>query len=510
MQNALSLFESRVFGQVFTLFFLTLACVLITGWAVRKVRERNGGRVQQDRVSIRALIVGGALLAPVWAFSFGLVLIMLWKLAWSFDPHRIEPTDLRWYALAIVGLFTAIAGLIGAPLAMIRIQATERQTNAQEQGLVTERITRAVEGLGSEKTTSNIGRVYHLSLPVEEDFFVPKGEKFEVPEDPHPAEILRVENWEQQDDNHQDVPGQRYVVKRWLRPDTYVEWEGQAPQLPAEARIDEPGKWQAISRTEPNMEVRIGAIFALERIAQDSDRDHVQIMEILCAYIRENSPAADAADPPDGLRPGQLIMWIGEQPRLRHDIQTALMVLGRRSDHQRRIEDQTQDRRGKAFRLDLSGSNLQRADFSGLNFDRALFRRCRLEGCYANGAFFRSANFRKANLRPLFFETADFSGAYFRQTQFETARIFRQAEVDGALFRQMDLSQMPLEACSKVMVDFKSNTVCPSLPAHWPTYDCSWRTLQRNWQSWAVDRSHVFAGSKATEDAGDPDDDEDG
>ena len=49
----------------------------------------------------------------------------------------------------------------------------------------------------------------------------------------------------------------------------------------------------------PNLEVRIGAIYALERIAQDSLRDHIQIMEILCAYIRENSHATPPQDFPE-------------------------------------------------------------------------------------------------------------------------------------------------------------------------------------------------------------------
>ena len=35
--------------------------------------------------------------------------------------------------------------------------------------------------------------------------------------------------------------------------------------------------------TDANIEVRLGAVYALERISQDSDRDHMQIMEILCA-----------------------------------------------------------------------------------------------------------------------------------------------------------------------------------------------------------------------------------
>ncbi len=35
--------------------------------------------------------------------------------------------------------------------------------------------------------------------------------------------------------------------------------------------------------------VRIGAIYALERIARDSDKDHWTIMEVLTSYVRENS-----------------------------------------------------------------------------------------------------------------------------------------------------------------------------------------------------------------------------
>ena len=40
----------------------------------------------------------------------------------------------------------------------------------------------------------------------------------------------------------------------------------------------------------PNIEVRLGAIYALERIAIDSPRDQWTIMEILTAYVRQNAP----------------------------------------------------------------------------------------------------------------------------------------------------------------------------------------------------------------------------
>ena len=47
-------------------------------------------------------------------------------------------------------------------------------------------------------------------------------------------------------------------------------------------------------RTAPNLEVRIGAILTLERIARDNAAEHVRVMDILCAYIRENAKARDA------------------------------------------------------------------------------------------------------------------------------------------------------------------------------------------------------------------------
>ncbi len=50
------------------------------------------------------------------------------------------------------------------------------------------------------------------------------------------------------------------------------------------------GDREAGTRTVPNVQVRLGAIQALERIAQDSDRDHIRGTEIPCAYLRENAP----------------------------------------------------------------------------------------------------------------------------------------------------------------------------------------------------------------------------
>src|SRR5579871_5378315 len=49
---------------------------------------------------------------------------------------------------------------------------------------------------------------------------------------------------------------------------------------------------------KPNIEVRLGAIYALERIARDSPRDHWTIMEVLTAYVRQNAPVVNPGETP--------------------------------------------------------------------------------------------------------------------------------------------------------------------------------------------------------------------
>lgn len=59
--------------------------------------------------------------------------------------------------------------------------------------------------------------------------------------------------------------------------------------LGAVKTVKVPEDGQVVERTEPNIEVRIGAILALEQIAKKNLGVHVQIMEILCTCIRENA-----------------------------------------------------------------------------------------------------------------------------------------------------------------------------------------------------------------------------
>jgi hypothetical protein len=71
---------------------------------------------------------------------------------------------------------------------------------------------------------------------------------------------------------------------------------------------------------DKRLTVRLGGIYALERIARDSRKDHRQILEVLTAYVRDNAPWPPKVAQP--LKEGQAL-----KPAT--DIQAILTVLTR-------------------------------------------------------------------------------------------------------------------------------------------------------------------------------------
>jgi hypothetical protein len=107
-------------------------------------------------------------------------------------------------------------------------------------------------------------------------------------------------------------------------------------------------------------EVRLGGIYALERIAKDSAPDGATIAEVLTAFIRGRAPWPSARpDQPGGDTP------IDEIPFLRYrapDVQAALTVLGR------------QPSMSESRPLNLSDTDLRRADLSNTDLQGAMLR----------------------------------------------------------------------------------------------------------------------------------------
>jgi hypothetical protein len=146
------------------------------------------------------------------------------------------------------------------------------------------------------------------------------------------------------------------------------------------------------------LDVRIGGIYALERVARDSARDHPSVMEVLTAFIREHSREPW---PPHG--PGK-----EREQWTRPDVQAAVTVIGR-WDAKRDIDH-----------IDLGGADLTRADLTGAilavtNLDSADLTGADLDGANLDGAsLFRTilgnANLHAARLGADL-DSADLTGA---------------------------------------------------------------------------------------------------
>ena len=166
----------------------------------------------------------------------------------------------------------------------------------------------------------------------------------------------------------------------------------------------------------PSADARLGGIYALQRIMQDSPRDQPAIVAALCAFVRNRANMATAES---SLIPLASILTPA-------DVQAALTAVGTRNT--------AYD--GSAAAVDLtcaylSGACLSRALLSGANLSGANLRRALLSGAYLTGANLRRALFSGANLTGAYLTGADLTGADLTSARFTGAH-FSRADLSGA------------------------------------------------------------------------------
>lgn len=164
----------------------------------------------------------------------------------------------------------------------------------------------------------------------------------------------------------------------------------------------------------PELAIRLGGIYALERIARDSARDHATVMEVLTAFVRETPPLATPSVPSP--RPGQ-----GGRPRLRADVQAAVSVVGRR--------DVTHDHPDR--RIDLAEANLGGADLAGADLHGADLAQADLTDAELTGADLSHSNLWRANLTRVDLVGSNLADAILEDADLTDARL-TQANLDGA------------------------------------------------------------------------------
>jgi uncharacterized protein YjbI with pentapeptide repeats len=196
---------------------------------------------------------------------------------------------------------------------------------------------------------------------------------------------------------------------------------------------------------DEKLEMRLGGIYSLERIAKDSKEDHLVVMEVLTAFIREKTTSQEYGKP--------------DKPTA--DIQSALTVIGRRN-----TDNDSQ-------RLNLSGchlqgailnrANLQEAELIHANLHKAILEQANLQKAHLNNANLQGADLNGANLQKAFLLSANLQGAKLMDTNLQGAYLrsehyhqgenliatnLQEAFLFGANLQQADLENANLQEAS--------------------------------------------------------------
>ena len=247
----------------------------------------------------------------------------------------------------------------------------------------------------------------------------------------------------------------RAYVEEYKRPNSFAE---QSPDtIPEQAdtsqQIDIIKATDSLSKTDNNgnplIASRLSGIYALERIAKDNITHHIEIMRIICAYIRHNSPNRYKADITEG----------GQSPR--EDITAAIHIIAQRdkwSDGWERLEQE----REKEYYIDLNGcylclANLEKASLISARFSRTNLRGADFKDAELRGANFiyadmTSANFISANLRNTNFSSANLNSASFNDTDLSEMWGFGLINMTDARLKRANLSVSPISSSMHINI----------------------------------------------------------
>jgi uncharacterized protein YjbI with pentapeptide repeats len=208
------------------------------------------------------------------------------------------------------------------------------------------------------------------------------------------------------------------------------------------------------------LDIRLGGIYALERIARDSDADYPQIIEVLTAFIRVHAPRRLGPADPDA---GEAVE---SRTKPRADVQAALTVLGRRDAEREvstgvvtRLDLSTTSLWGADLRdadlrsADLTATDLEAATLMWANLERAQLSWARLDDAklplarlaYANltRATLKRSSLSSANLEQADLSEANLEGAFLAHAHLEGAHL-REAQLGRAVLSEAHLERADL------------------------------------------------------------------
>lgn len=187
---------------------------------------------------------------------------------------------------------------------------------------------------------------------------------------------------------------------------------------------------------DERLEVRLGGIYLLERVAKDSPSDHWIVMEVLTSYIRDKATLR-------GQRPTHMPT----------DIQAALTVISRRT-----VQYDLPGGQLNLSKTDLSRSELAQAQLENANLQATNLSEANLRGAHLNGANFTQANAHRtdlsaAHLRKTDCRNANFSQAKLFESDLEAANLLK-SNFSEANLTKANLSATTLVEANLQRADF--------------------------------------------------------
>jgi hypothetical protein len=166
------------------------------------------------------------------------------------------------------------------------------------------------------------------------------------------------------------------------------------------------------------LDVRLGGIYALERITNDSPTDQAPVAEVLSAFVRGHAPWPPRLS-------GQYVTSapIDEVPDLQvraADVQAALTVLGR-----------CERPRAGPRRLDLTSTDLRHALLGDANLRHTDLTGARLQGADLYRAHLQGAKLVGAHLQGAYLVDAQFQDAILKDPELPGVEL-EDAKLDGA------------------------------------------------------------------------------
>jgi hypothetical protein len=205
-----------------------------------------------------------------------------------------------------------------------------------------------------------------------------------------------------------------------------VQWRAQVTDRFSKA-IEQLGQ-----QGPEKLDIRIGAVYALEQIARDSEELHWPIMEVLTAYLRQHASGSPDVDAP----------LVAAEKRLPADHQAIATVIGRR--RQRDPLDQRLDLHGTSLPgVGWREAHLEQADLTGAYLTEANLTGAHLEEADLNGAHLERAYLEKADLRGAILRMAHLKGADLAWANLEGAD-FAWANLEGAVLVGANLERVAL------------------------------------------------------------------